>query len=677
MTHLTRSAMLVAAWSLATISFAQDVDERQQLAVGTTIEGSLAADQGQSFVIEADADTFVRGAAVQVGVDVVVRVFRPDGSLLREFDGPAEGPEAFHFETKTSGEFRIEVAPFEGATGAFAITLTTLEPIAKTGPERADQLMAPFTGSDVPGGVVVVVQDGKVVFRKGYGAASLEHAAPFTTATPSNLGSTSKQFTAFAIAMLDASGELSFDDDVRKHIPELPDLGEVVTLRHLLSHTSGYREFLNTLIMTGRRMDAGDHIDRDEIIPIVQRQPRLQNSPGAEWNYNNTGYGLLSMVVERVSGISFPEWMDQNVFQPLDMTNTVVRSSRFQIVPGRSIGYVPGPNGFREAVDLGGSMGAGGIYSTADDMAKWTSNLLDMQVGTGAIYDAMTTPYLLTAGEQIGRSTSYGMGLFVDEQGSLQRVQHGGADMAHRTMLMVFPEIEAGIVVMSNHAGFDSTSIADSLAATFFSDSMTFVEKPKPVVAEAVEAGTFDVQDFDPKSFDAFVGRYELDAAPGFILTFSREGDTLHTQATGQPRLTIIPVGPRSFTIDGVDAKVVFDIDENGNASCLTLHQGGEHKAHRVEEEAWAPTPEDLAAYAGRYYSEELETFYELAVEGEDLVLKHRRLNDAMLVPAEQHQFTAPSSISKLDFETDDEGAVTGFRASNGRARDILFVLQR
>ena len=150
-------------------------------------------------------------------------------------------------------------------------------PLAKTGPGRVDQLMVPYSGPATPGGVVTVVRDGEVLFEKAYGMANLVHAIPFSLETPSNLGSTSKQFTGFAIALLESEGLLSLDDDVRQHIPELPDLGEVVTLRHLLSHTSGYREFLNTLAMAGRRMDKGDYVGRDEVLQVVQRQPGLQN----------------------------------------------------------------------------------------------------------------------------------------------------------------------------------------------------------------------------------------------------------------------------------------------------------------------------------------------------------------------------------------------------------------
>jgi CubicO group peptidase (beta-lactamase class C family) len=216
------------------------------------------------------------------------------------------------------------------------------------------QLFARFDRPGVPGAVVGVVRDGELVFARGYGRASLRHDVPFTTRTPTNIGSTSRQFTAFAIQLRAERGALSLDDDVREHLPELKDFGKTVTVRHLLTHTSGYREFLNLLAMGGRRLDY-DYVDRSELVDIVQRQPELQNAPGAEWNYNNTGYGLLAEIVAKVGGMPFPAWMRENVFEPLGMDDTMVRTEPGTIVPGAAMGYVQGRGGFQEASDLGGA----------------------------------------------------------------------------------------------------------------------------------------------------------------------------------------------------------------------------------------------------------------------------------------------------------------------------------
>jgi CubicO group peptidase (beta-lactamase class C family) len=373
--------------------------------------------------------------------------------------------------------------------------------------DRVDQLMADYSGTEVPGALVAVVRNGEIVFERAYGMADLTHDIPFTANTRTNIGSTSKQFTAFAIALLADRGALSIDDDVRTHIPELPDFGETVRLRHLISHTSGYREFLNALAIGGWRLEEADHIDREEILAVVQRQPRLQNTPGSEYNYNNTGYALLAMVVERVTGEPFPEWMRANVFEPLGMGDTMVRGGPGPIVPNRAQGYAPaGDQGFREVTDIGAAMGAGGIYTTIGDLARWMRNLRTAELGGPAVLERMTTRNVLTTGD----TTNYAMGLMVSRTRGLRMIQHGGADAAHRSTFVYYPDLDAGLIVQSNHAGFDGT-IPGRIAEIFFGEHM----EPGEETADPAAPVDFDPAAYDPAAFDVFVGRYELEDPAG------------------------------------------------------------------------------------------------------------------------------------------------------------------
>ena len=432
-----------------------------------------------------------------------------------------------------------------------------------------------------------------------------------------------------------------------------------------MTHTSGLREFLNLLRMTGRRLDHGDWIDRSELIDIVQRQPALQNEPGGEWNYNNTAFGLAAVIVERTSGQDFHVFMQENVFGPLGMTGTMVRPSTRHIVPDMSEGYTPGPDGYRQIGDLGGAVGAGAIYSTIVDLQTWAENYADPRVGTRESVDEMMTSFVLNDGEETG----YGYGLSVGEQGGLKRVSHGGADVAHRSMFVYFPEINAGLTTQSNHAQFNS-GVAYELAAAFFRDAMEEEEEE-----DAAEAGEFDAASYDPGDFDEFIGRYALDAAPNFILTFTREGDTLYTQATGQQRLEIVPTSDSTFRLLAVEASVTFLRDEEGNVEGLTLHQNGDNHATRLEgeeAEAWEPTAEDLAGFAGRFFSDELETFYSFTVQDGELVLHHRRLDRATLTPGERDNFSGGNM--SFAFERDRNGQVIGFYVANVRTRDVRFA---
>jgi CubicO group peptidase (beta-lactamase class C family) len=505
----------------------------------------------------------------------------------------------------------------------------------------------------------MAMKEGNIIFAEAYGMASLTYDVPFKIDTRTNIGSTSKQFTAFAVALLAERGKLSLDDDVRKYIPELPEFEHPVTIRNLLTHTSGYREYLNTLAMRGR--DLSSPLDRDKIIDVVKRQPELQNKPGAEWNYNNTGFALAVEVVERVTETSFPEWMQENVFEPLQMNHTMVRRDQNQVVPGRSQGYAIGEDGnYVEMTDLGGAMGAGGIYTTMEDLAKWIRNFENPKVGNEDIIKEMTTPYVLASGD----TTNYGLGLFIQEYKGLKYIHHGGADVAHRSMLMYFPEIDAAVVTQSNNANFRG-DIPQKIADVFFKEHME-AEKPD-AEKEPQTAGSFE---YDPEDFEPLTGRYELKIQPGFILTFSRDGDRLYTQATGQPEIDIRATSDSTFTLIGVNADITFHMNEDGSADSLTLHQNGNHVATRIE---WEPSMTEKKEYTGRYFSEELQTFYTVAMEDSSLVLQHYRMDDMAMTPGDQDSFSAGFPIAEMKFIRNDRGEVTGFKASNGRTRGVLF----
>ena len=334
---------LTVSTALVSAPFVGDVAAQStELREGRTVRGTLAQGDTARYTIEVGDDYFVFGEVNQISVDVIVRVLGTDGNLRGSFDGPGRGGERFSGRTTGEGVYTIEVIPFEEETGDYEITLHRVEPVETDPKKLTDQLMSRYDGDDSPGAAVQVWRDNRTLYSRGYGMANLAYGVPFETDTRTNIGSTSKQFTAFAIMLQADRGLLSLDDDIREHITELPEFEETVTVRHLITHTSGLREFLNLLTMTGRRLDHGDWIDRSEVIDIVRRQPALQNAPGAEWNYNNTAFALAAVLVERTSGQDFHIFMRENVFGPLEMIRTMVRPSPEHIVPDVSEGYTPG-----------------------------------------------------------------------------------------------------------------------------------------------------------------------------------------------------------------------------------------------------------------------------------------------------------------------------------------------
>jgi CubicO group peptidase (beta-lactamase class C family) len=640
------------------------------LRVGQTVSGSIAPGDTIRYILATHPEYLVRATVDQISADVAIRILRPDGSQLRRVDARRRGLEPFQFETEREGAYRLEVVPVDDARGEFRIRLDRLEPVATDPEALAEQLLSLYDDPTSPGAGVRVWRDGETLYSRTWGMANLEHGVPFREDTPTNIGSTSKQFTAFAVMLLVERGLVSLDDDVRDHLPELPDFGQKVQVRHLLVHATGYREIYNLLIMAGRRIDMGDHLSRDEVVRVVQNQPVLQNDPGAEWNYNNTAYGLAALLVERVSGLDFDQFMREEVFAPLGMNRSAVRPHPQAVIPGRSAGYAVAPGGgFQELRDLGGAVGAGAIYASLEDLQRWAENYREPRVGSPATIEAMMMPFVTTAGD----TTGYGLGLSIDEQRGLKRVHHGGADMAHRSMLAYYPEIGAGITVQSNFAGFNPNAVAFRLAEAFFRDAM----EPEEDEEEPSTDAPFDPAAYDPADFDAFAGRYALDSNPSFVIRLFRDGSRLLTQATGQPEFEVTPTSDTTFALNDVPASFTVHRDESGRGEALTLHQGGiDQRATRLDDEAeedaaWEPTAEQLGAFVGRYLSEELETFYTIVLEDDRLVLRHPRLDAAALSPGSRDNFSA--GMNQLSFERDRHGRVIAFYMGNVRARDVRF----
>ncbi|HSG50215.1 MAG TPA: serine hydrolase domain-containing protein [Longimicrobiales bacterium] len=669
------SATFVAALALALLLIpARTRAQAVALEVGQPRAGTLATGDTLRYTIQAGDDYLLFGEVNQVSVDVVVSIQNAEGQRLGQWDGPGRGAEAFSTTLREAGAYTILVAPFEDEEGDFEITVLQLEAKSDDPATLADQLMFAYARPGGPGGAVQVWRDGRTVFSRAYGLADLAHGIPFDTKTPTNIGSTSKQFTAFAVLLEQERGNLSLDDDIREYFPDFPDFGETITIRNLLTHTSGLREFLNLYGLTGWDTRS---LTRDDVLRAVERQPALQNAPGGEFNYNNTAFSLAAQIVEKTSGQDFDDYMREHVFEPLEMNDSYVRMTPSSVIPRRSEGYTPGGDGWTAPGDLGGAVGAGGIYASVEDLQRWGQNLLSPRVGTPETMEAMLTEFVLND----GKGSGYGLGLFVDEQRGLKRAHHGGADVSHRSMLVHYPGIDAGLTVQSNASTFNSGGTAFDLGAAWFGDAMEPEEAAAPAAGEPFDPATYDLDDFE-----RVAGSYSLDPQPQVVARFWRSGDTLYTQLTGQPALEIRPSGPNRFDLVAVPASIVFE--DGDPAPGFTLYQGGQEihasrmeaeEGQAAEHEPWKPTAEELEAFTGRYFSDEIETFYTVSLQHPDdepegeprLVVSQLRRGDMTLRPTEKDTFVGGGMT--LAFERDRRGIVIGLYVDVARTRDVRF----
>lgn len=638
--------------------FGQKSNKSVILKLDKPLQGQLAQKEVDSYKVSVGEDTFVHGFVDQLSVDVVVTIFDPEGKKVATFDGPGVGPEHFQFEAEISGDFVVEVRPFKEKEGKYSIVLKRAEPIAKEPEQRVDQLMCAYDNTETPGGVVGVIKNGEVAFAKGYGMANLVHGIPFSTDLRSNIGSVSKQFTAFGILLLEKAGKLSIDDDVRKHIPELPDFGETITLKNLLNHTNGFREIYNTMPIKGWKGE--DVLLKKEAIRLIQRQKELQAKPGAEFNYNNTAFILLAEIIARTSGQKFHDWMKENVFDPLGMNQTMVRPTPKHIVKASAQGYIGGEGGFHEAGDLHAANGAGTMYTTIADFAKWLQNFKNPKVGGAELMGKLITPGILNNGDTM----SYALGIGVGKYRGQRRLSHTGGDVAHRTLLAYYPDLEVGIVLMSNNGGF-SLGMGNKVLEAFFDDQLEPQEEKKEVKGVQV----------DPETLKTYAGKYKVQQI-GLIIEYKLENEQLIAYPTGQPSFPLVATSDTSFVYEGLEASIVFHARSGKEVEQATHTQGG--SALQLDRlPPFELSKDKMSDYIGRYFCEELETFYTILLKKDKLVAELTNTEDIELTATEEDTFTGSAFFAaEVKFERNEAGEITGFKLSNGRTKGIHFMRQ-
>jgi CubicO group peptidase (beta-lactamase class C family) len=320
-----------------------------------------------------------------------------------------------------------------------------------------DSVFAPYSSRQAPGCAVGVSRDGRLAFAKGYGSADLEHDTPITPSTPFYIASVSKQFTAMSIVLLAQDGRLTLDDSVRQWVPEVPSFGSPITIRQLLYHTSGLRDYFTLLALSGWPSD-GPLTER-QFLELISRQKNLNFAPGEEFLYSNTGYALLAVVVQRVSGKSLRDYAAEHIFKPLGMTHTEFRDDHHRLIAHRAIGYQPADGSFRISQPEFDVVGDGGLYSTVEDLAKWDDNFRTGRVGGKGGIALLQESGRLNNGQTI----PYALGLTVSQTRGLKTYSHRGAYGGYRSALVRYPEKGLSVITLCNTAAA-SSSLADEVS---------------------------------------------------------------------------------------------------------------------------------------------------------------------------------------------------------------------
>jgi CubicO group peptidase (beta-lactamase class C family) len=512
-----------------------------------------------------------------------------------------------------------------------------------------DRVFAAWRDTDRPGCAVGVSRNGHVVYEHGYGMANLETGTAIRASSIFHVASVSKQFTAMAIMLLARDGKLSVDDNIRKYLPEIPDYGTPITIRHLLTHTSGLRDQWDLIGLSRGRFEE-DRITEADVMDIVPRQKALNFTPGAEYLYSNTGFTLLGVIVKRVTSQSLRDFSQERIFTPLGMTSTHFHDDYTMLVPGRTSAYEPRGTGWRVSIPNYDTYGATSLFTTVGDLLKWEANFDKPVVGDRALFDQMETPARLTNGD----TSSYGYGLAIGRYRGARVIEHNGADAGYRSYAGRFPEQGLAIAIACNAAPANTTALARGVADAYLGTSLAPVQAEKPVQPAAVTSA----------SLSRRAGAYVQPTTLQVIELSVRDGRLVAGRGEG-PTLTF--VADDRFRVAGQPAEYVFAAGE---------HAGFERRppAGRPVAFEWrAPVTVSasvLAPYAGDYTSEELNARYRVKATDSTLAFSTGTSDPqpARMVFAD----TFLSGGYTIQFIRRG-GQIRGFEITNGRVRRVKF----
>lgn len=537
--------------------------------------------------------------------------------------------------------------------------------------DRVDGIFDRYLRVGSPGCALAVMLDGQIAYRQGYGLANLENGIPILPATVFNIGSMAKQFTAFAIALLEAEGKLAFDDDCRKHLPELPDFGSKITVRHLIHHTSGLRgSFPELLALAGWRDT--DTTTSEDVYRLLKAQRELNFDPGEEFLYVNSNYLLLALIVEQVSGQPFATFCHDRIFSPLEMTKTIVNDSIFKVIPNRASGYYDDERGSWLCAPLTDSVvGPTNVYSCVEDLAKWDENFYSAQVGGREVIEQLQQPGRLSDGSEL----DYAFGLMVGpthQHRGWQMVEHGGGQGGYGSWMVRFPELHLSVVVLFNHFLWDMQDFALKVADQFLGERDSSDVDSSDTTAHTQPSAADELED------------EQLKARVGFYFDNKRAAMREVTQAGGRLRfqgLNLVPLTENLFAFEVEPKTRVEFIPAAGEAEAAvkTITDSGEYLYRRVHRKS--ADAAELDQYAGRYYSPELDVYWRLEVGDGCLIAKRHKYVDSTLTALFDDAFNDdwepimgyPTSYLII-FERDDRNAIIGLRVSGTRVRHLRLV---
>ncbi len=512
--------------------------------------------------------------------------------------------------------------------------------------EKVDEIFSDWDRKDYPGCAVAVSRDGHQFFSAAYGMADLEHNVANTPSTIFEAGSVSKQFVGAAVVLLKLDGKLSLEDDIRDYLEDVPDYGETITIRHLLTHTSGLRDWGSVTAISGWGRGARTH-DHDHVLDIISRQSRLNFDPGDFYSYSNSGYNLAVLIIEEIIDDSFADFSKEEIFKPLGMNKTEWRDDYQRIVEGRSSAYTAVNE---DSVSINRPIeqvhGNGGLLTTVSDLNIWNEAIETGRLAGEEFVDLMHEMPELNN----GRTNNYALGVREGEHLGLPFISHTGATSGYRAFLRRYPEQRVSVSILCNVTNASPGQLGNQVSEVFLEDEAIEEEEPEP---ESIDLATADLE--------RFAGMFK-NPLNGNATKLKVEDDTLKTDNGNM----LIPKSENKFRIDSSERHFVFDDEDHIQ---ITVEGYDEGRLERVEE--FNPSESELADFEGTYYSYDAETEIKITAEEDKLVI-HRRPNSTFEVePKYTDAFSG--GYGKLRFHRNDAGEIEQLSLGRGRVYDMRF----
>ncbi len=517
-----------------------------------------------------------------------------------------------------------------------------------------DELLEAHNLANEPGLVVSVMKNGEVVYQKGVGTANLEYDVLISPSTVFQVASVSKQFTVFSVLLLEQDGKLSIDDDIRKYLPELPDYGHKISLRHLANHTSGIRDNTDLANMIG--VSEADLLSNDDLLALLMRQKGLNFVPGNQFEYCNSGYVLLAEIVKRVSGMSFAAFTQERIFKPLNMKNSQFIDDPEVIVKNRAYSYYKFDNILYKSILNHSFVGSTGLNTNAEDLSLWAMNFEKQTVGNDQIFNKMRTKSKLNNGKEI----PYGLGLETKEYNGLDVFFHGGGIGKYGSYVLHIPKHQFSVVFMCNSHDFHPYDFVYPIIDEFLSEE---IELPAPSNYES------------SKPYSNFVGDYEI--FPGYIVTISAANDSLFLQTKGDPNKLYLPErDERSFNFPAMPhSRIKFEKSDGKSSNRFSWQMADFfYFGERIKLEPFDVSNVDYQELLGTYYSTELNDSYQLILQDGQLVATHPLNQPILLSPLQVDVFNSGSSFfGKVEIIRDKRKKVIGMYVSGQKVKRLQF----